>query len=322
LTTLLFGIYNRREIEQHFMSNPTGSQQFSAGVSVSANEIRLVISDTTGTVHSQRNAQLELERPISGQIHELLIENDGPFGSLGVAFPGLIDSSTKKIVGSRIPALTGIDIVADLSALVDGRIVIENDANAAAFAEHRLGAGKDSADLFFVLIGEGVGGGLILDRQIWRGASGFAGEIGSIVVDEEGTRLEDVASIPNIVRRTKSRFHQDSTSILNKHPENEISFADILAAAAKDDDLSQMMLERTGIYVGSAIGSVLNVLNIQTVVIGGEITKADSIILGPISQRAKECTSLRAFEDTRIVVSELDENCAAVGVAMLASSLP
>ncbi len=304
------------------MSILKGKQPFAAGVSVSSDEIRLVILDDEGTIVSQRNSLLELTRPISGQIHELLIENDEQFESLGIAFPGLIDSGTNKIVGSRIPELTGIDVVADLSGLVKGRIVIENDANAAALAEHLSGVGRGYADLFFVLIGEGVGGGLILDRKIWRGANGYAGEIGSLVVDEEGTRLEDVASIPNIVRRTKSRFHQDSTSTLNKLEENEITFADILGAAAEDDDLAQMMFERTGVYVGSAIGSVLNVIDIETVVIGGEITKAESIVLGPISQRAKECMSVRPFDSSKILISELGENCSAIGAAFLASRIP
>ncbi|MGH9948990.1 MAG: ROK family protein, partial [Pyrinomonadaceae bacterium] len=269
------------------MSNSDQQQFYSAGVAFSSDELRLVIADDAGKQLSVRTAGIEPESAIANQIHELLIENDAGFDSLGIALPGLIETKTQKVVGSRMTELAGIDVVADLSEIVDGRIVIENDANAAAFAEFIAGAGGGTRDLMFVFVGEGIGSGLILDGKIWRGSSGFAGEIGSIVVDEEGTRLEDVASIPNIVRRTKSRFHQDSTSILNKTPESKITFADILDAAAKEDDLAQLMIERTGIYIGSAIGAVLNILNIETVVIGGAITDADGVMLGAISRQAE-----------------------------------
>jgi predicted NBD/HSP70 family sugar kinase len=82
-------------------------------------------------------------------------------------------------------------------------------------------------------IPEGVGSGLILNGELWRGSHGFAGEFGLIVVYEEGSRLEDVASAPNIVRRTRNRLHQDSTSILSREGEDGVNLDDILAESRR-----------------------------------------------------------------------------------------
>ena len=174
--------------------------------------------------------------------------------------------------------------------------------------------------MFCISLGEGVGSGLILDGALWRGANGYAGEFGAIVVDEEEMRLEDVASIPNIVRRTRSRFHQDSTSTLKKLKEDDISFDDILAAAELGDDFALLMLERTGTYVGTALAAVINLLNIEKVVIAGEVISTPSAVLDAIRRRARQCSSSRAFSSTEIELSQLDEFGPAIGAALLAAA--
>jgi glucokinase len=199
-----------------------------------------------------------------------------------------------------------------------GNVFVENDINAAAFAEFQTGAGRGRQNVFCVFVGEGVGSGLILGGEIWRGSHGFAGEFGLIVVDEEGSRLEDVASTPNIIRRTRNRLLQDSTSLLSRDGDNELSLEDILAAAAEGDDFARLMLQRTGFGIGSAIGMVINLLDVGLIVVGGDITKGNGMILSSIVQRAKECASQHSFEATEIVVSELGEDASAIGAALLA----
>jgi glucokinase len=130
-------------------------------------------------------------------------------------------------------------------------------------------------------------------------------------------KLEDVASSANIVRRTRSRFHQDSTSSLNKFDEEEIKLKDVVRAAQNDDDFARLMLERTGTYVGAAIAGVINLLNIERIVIGGVIMQAEHLVLDAIIKRAKELSFAPSFETTRIVSGEIGANAAAVGVALL-----
>jgi glucokinase len=134
-------------------------------------------------------------------------------------------------------------------------------------------------------------------------------------------RLEDVASTASIVRRTRIRFHQDSTSSLNKLDEQKIRISDIVSAAARGDDFAQLMLQRTGVYVGTAIASVINLLNIERIVVGGEIMEAAEVVLDAIIRRARELSFAPSFNSTKIVAGELHENAAAVGAALLAGGI-
>jgi glucokinase len=173
--------------------------------------------------------------------------------------------------------------------------------------------------MFYATIGTGIGGAFIFSGKIWRGISGFAGEFGYVAVNSDGMRLEDVASADSIARRTRNRFHQDRTSSLNSLREDQISLADIIDAARRNDDFAQMMLRRTGVYVGTAIADVINLLNIEKIVIGGEIMHAEHLVLDAIVQRARELSFAPSFENARIAGGQLGENAAAVGAALLAS---
>ncbi|MEO7539413.1 MAG: ROK family protein [Pyrinomonadaceae bacterium] len=236
----------------------------------------------------------------------------------GIAVPGLIDRVSGRVAFSaNIPHHSEVDLVSELKAATGLNVVIENDANAAAIGEYEIGAGRGSKNVFYATLGEGVGGAFIFDGTIWRGAAGFAGEFGYVPINSEGTRLEDVASAANIIRRTRSRFHQDNTSSLNKLSEEAITLEDIIAAAGKDDDFAAMMLVRTGNYVGTAIASVINLLNIEKIVIGGEIMQARRLVLEAIIGRARELSFEPSFNSTSIVVGELGINAASIGAALI-----
>lgn len=243
----------------------------------------------------------------------------GDIAGVGIAVPGLVDRATDRVAFSaHIPGHSDIDFVNELGQATGARILIENDANAAAFGEFRLGAGRGCRHMLYVTLGMGVGGAFIFNGEIWRGAAGFAGEFGYVPINSEGMRLEDVASSANIIRRTRSRFHQDNTSSLNRLGEEEITLDAIIAAAKNEDDFAQMMLERTGVYVGAAVASVINLLNIEKIVIGGEIMAAEHLVLDAIKDRARELAFDPAFRSTSIVEGELGRQAAAVGVAIMA----
>ena len=100
--------------------------------------------------------------------------------------------------------------------------------------------------------------------------------------------------------------------------EEEITISAIIAAANKDDDFAQMMLERTGVYVGTAIATVINLLNMEKIVVGGEIMEAKSLVLDAIIERARELSFAPSFDAATIVEGELGEYGAAAGAALLA----
>ena len=237
---------------------------------------------------------------------------------VGLAVPGLIEERTHTVTYSAsIPQHTAFDLASMVKTATGLYAVIDNDANAAAYGEYRLGAGRGSMNLFYITLGEGVGGAFIINGSLWRGAAGYAGEFGYVPINSEGTRLEDVASAASIVRRTRSRFHQDSTSSLNRLTEDAITLREIVSAAENDDDFAQMMLGRTGIYVGTAVASVINLLNIEKIVVGGAIMHAGSVVLNAIRERARELAFGPSFSSTEIVEGQLGDAAAAIGIALI-----
>ncbi|HLA95209.1 MAG TPA: ROK family protein, partial [Pyrinomonadaceae bacterium] len=237
--------------------------------------------------------------------------------AVGIAVPGLINRETGNVAFSaNIPEHSSLNISEAVRTATGLDVVVENDADAAAYGEYKLGAGRDSESLFYATIGRGVGGAFIFNGEVWHGASGYAGEFGYVAINSEGMRLEDVASSANIVRRTRNRFGRDGTSSLGTLPEEQIDISEILKAADDGDDFARLMLERTGMYVGTAIASVINLLNIEKIVVGGEITHP--FVIDAIIGRAKEFSFARSFENTEIMQGELGENAAAIGAALIA----
>lgn len=305
------------------MNQSTPNAEKMIGVEVSKAAFKAFCFDGDGTPLDSLRYKTDRANPTFPQLVGFLNETKTRFGAagkIGLAVPGLVHQETKRIAFSTyIPEHETIDFLGELEAATNLQITIENDANAAAYGEYKSGAGRGSRDLFYVTLGTGVGGALIFGGNIWRGASGFAGEFGHVAVNSDGMKLEDVASNANILRRTKNRFQQDSTSSLGKLDEDEIRIASIIREAQEGDDFAKLMLDRTGIYVGTAIANVINLLNVEKIVVSGQIMEAEHIVLDAIIRRARELTFAPSFEATQIVSGTLGENAAAVGAAILAA---
>lgn len=292
------------------------------GLEVSDSMINAVSIDERGGLLDSFSVGLEKGGEIAPQLVKFIDSARSRFGDFdraGISVSGLVDRGAKRLAFSaQTPERANTDFLGELEKATALKIHVENDANAAAYGEYLFGAGRGSENLFYVTLGKGVGGALIFNGQLWRGASGFAGEFGYIAINSEGTRLEDVASAANIIRRTKMRFHQDQTSSLNEIGEESITIADVIGAANSGDDFARLMLERTGTYVGMAIADVINLLNIEKIVIGGEIMKAGDLVLESIKSRARELSFAPNFKSTEIVRGQLGDQAPAIGAAMLA----
>ena len=292
------------------------------GIEASATSLRAVCLNSEGEITGAEISDFDPSQETLAQVNTFISSLRGKFGAferVGVAVPGLIRRESGRVAYSaHIPEHSAIDLAEEIERSAGVRAVVENDANAAGYGELKLGAGRGSSNLFYATLGLGVGGALILDKQIWRGVSGFAGEFGYVAVNSDGMRLEDVASAANIVRRTRSRFNRDSTSSLNKLEEEQITIHRIVEAAENGDDFASLMLERTGNYVGTAIATVINLLNIEKIVIGGEIMHAGHLVLDAVIRRARELSFGPSFEHADIAAGELGENAAAIGVALIA----
>jgi glucokinase len=312
------------------MAQPAQSTAKFIGVDVSGSTMRVALVSSEGQVLERREAPLErtaLVAQVARTVSELR-DLSPDIAAIGVGIPGLVNRQTDRVlVSTDLPSIVRGDIHSELMKATGLRVELENDANAAAYGEYQAGAGRGSRDMFFATIGIGIGGAIILDGKLWLGASGFAGEFGHITIDAEGIEcmcgntgcLETLASAPNIVRRANERLYRDNTSSLSRLAINkEFTASDVVREAQNGDDFSLMMIERTGKYIGAAVASVINLLNIERIVLGGGVMEAGDLILGPVIREAERRAFQPCFEATQIVAAALGTDAVAVGAAMLA----
>jgi glucokinase len=312
------------------MAKSSQSATHFIGADLSGATMHAALVTEEGQVVDRRESPLEREAVVA-QVARAVAElrDVSPnIRAVGVGIPGLVNRQTDRvIVSTDLPSVVRGDIHLELMKATGLRVELENDANAAAYGEYKVGAGRGSRDMFYATIGTGIGGAIILDGKLWLGASGFAGEFGHITIDAEGDQcmcgntgcLETVASAPNIVRRANERLYRDNTSSLSRLAMNkEFTAADIAQEAKNGDDFSLMMIERTGKYIGAAVASVINLLNIERIVLGGGVMEAGDLILEPIIREAGRRAFQPCFEATQIVAAALGTDAVSIGAAMLA----
>ena len=311
------------------MNASANSQPHFIGIELCGKKLRGAIVDNQGTLVRHDEADLQeagLIQTIVSLVSSLRKEKDD-IGAIGIAIPGLVNRQSDQVVSTYLPSSVPEDLHEAAMKATGLRVEIENDANAAAYGEYQVGAGRGARDMFYITIGEGIGGAIILDGKLWTGASGFAGEVGHITIDTEGAEclcgntgcLETVASAPNIVRRANERLNRDSTSSLSRLAINKDFTADDMAREATEgDDFALMMIERTGKYIGTGVASIINLLNIERVVLGGGVMRAGDLILNPIIQEAKRRAFQPCFESTQIIAASLGDDAITIGAAMLA----
>ena len=313
------------------MAAPSSNPEHYVGVELCASTARAALVSASGEVVARRESAFASEE-IAAQVARLVAElrdaSPARVAAVGVGLPGLVNPQTGRvIISSDLPTVVRGDLRAELSKALSLPVMLDNDANAGAMGEYTSGAGRGSRNMFYVTIGTGIGGAIIIDGKLWRGASGFAGEFGHITIDPEGVEctcgnvgcLETVASAPNIVRRTHERLLRDSTSSLSRLGLNkDFTAADIAHEARGGDDFAALMMERTGRSIGTAIAAVINLLNPERIVLGGGVMDAGELILDPIIREAGRRSFQPNFESTQIVAATLGPDAAPIGAALLA----
>jgi len=249
---------------------------------------------------------------------------------MGIGSPGGIYNDRGTISQSpNFPLWKDVNIKEALVERGFENVMVENDANAAAFGEYTAGAGREFDDMALFTLGTGVGGGLILDKKIWRGAFGMAGELGHITVCPDGPFcgcgnrgcLETYANIEAVINAAKGLLAQDRAPVLNKRVDNdpEKISPKIVYEAAKNGDMDCVGIFREiGGYLGIAIADILNILNMPLFIIGGGISGAFEFI----EPAAYEEVNRRAFREpggkVKILPSILGNESGFLGAAYLA----
>jgi glucokinase len=206
---------------------------------------------------------------------------------LGIAIgvPGIIDMQTGLVRESpNLPDWVDYPARAIIEQRLKTRVILENDANAAALGEEWLGAAKDFDDMAMLTLGTGVGGGLVLGGKIWHGMNGMAGEFGHTTVEPEGQQcgcgnrgcLEQYASATAVVRMAKEAIEKDGASGLARaaHSDAEFSAKSIYNLAIQGDEDARRIFRRVGRCLGIVLSAMVNSLNLPIYVIGGGVSSA------------------------------------------------
>ncbi|MEW6206962.1 MAG: ROK family protein [Acidobacteriota bacterium] len=304
------------------------------GIDLSSAALRGAVVSSAGRII--KDLRSDIEQTDAQQLLARIIETvrslraTDSVAAIGIGIPGLVNRATNRIeVMPNLPDFSDLDIAGEVERATGLSVVIDNNANAAAYAEFHVGAARGRKNVFFVTLGAGIGAGLIINGQIFRGATGFAGEFGHVTIDPEGIEcacgnigcLETIASGPNIVRRTRERLYRDRTSSLSRLSmprDREFTAEDIAHAARDGDEMAQLMMERTGMFLGIALAAVINLLNVEMIVLGGGVMEAGDLILKPTIKETRRRAFPPSFASCEIVIAELGPSAGMTGAALLA----
>jgi glucokinase len=320
------------------MTSGHNSQSVFIGIDLGGTTLKAALVSPTGEIIHETRSDTELRNPeaLFKQVIETALtlrdhkDAQGQVAGIGIGIPGLVNRKTNRIeVMPNLPALSEIDITGELSNKTGLPVILDNDANTAAYGELQVGAARGRKEVFFITLGTGIGAGLVINGQIYRGAAGFAGEFGHMTIDPEGIEcacgnigcLETIASGPNIVRRTRERLFRDRTSSLSRLAiprDREFTAEDIAHAAREGDEMAQVMMERTGMFLGIALAAVVNLLNVEMVVMGGGVMDAGDLILKPTIKETRRRAFPPSFNSCEIVIAKLGATAGMIGAALMA----
>lgn len=305
-------------------------------VDVGGTQIRAALCDAAGAIH-RRAADLtaveEGAEAIMNRIEQCIRQvwpADGTVQAIGVVAPGPLDPWRGVVwEAPNIPCWRDYPLKDIIQQRLGAPTLVGNDANAAALAEQRFGAGQGKANLVYVTISTGIGGGVIVNGQLLLGAHGLAGEIGHIKLEPNGPPcgcgdhgcLESLASGPSIARQARQRIRAgESSRVLEQaHGDAEAITAKIVNQAAQAGDaLAIDVFRQAGVYLGLGLVTLLHLFDPDIVVVGGSVSKAGDLLLGPAQEvvRQRSMTD-RYWCNTPIVRAALGDDVGLLGALAL-----
>ncbi|MDY0002756.1 MAG: ROK family protein, partial [Polyangia bacterium] len=249
---------------------------------------------------------------------------------VGVGVPGPVDFAQGVMVDPpNLPGFGRLPLGALLGARLGLGVALDNDANAAGLGEARYGAGQGASPLIYLTVSTGIGGAILLDGELMRGASGAAGELGHLVIQPGGPRcgcggrgcLEAVASGTAIAREARAAIERGEPSLLlgpGGQAPASISAREVAEAAATGDALCQRVLAEAFTLLGLGVASLVNALNPERVVVGGGLSALGDGLLGPIRDGIGRHSNRVAASAVTVTRAALGRDAGVVGAAALA----
>jgi predicted NBD/HSP70 family sugar kinase len=301
------------------------------GIEMGASHLHVVATDLRGRVLAERQRQhpvvaepqstLALLRELVADCLAKLALPRGQLLGVGVAAPCPVYlDAPGRLCRRLMPKWNDVSITGELGQSFGCPIYMDNDANLGALAERWWGAGRSGEDLAFIKIATGVGAGLIIGGQIYRGAGGTAGEIGHVAIDPRGPVcrcgltgcLAAMVGAEPMAERARAELSRGTPSRLSPQ---QTSLHAIAAAARDGDALAMQLVAEAGRHLGIGVAGLLNLLNPAVVVLAGPLIAAGDLLLAPIRNTVQHSTLWESVARSRIQTSELGEAAIAIGAA-------
>lgn len=249
---------------------------------------------------------------------------------IGIGVPGIISTGGIVRLSPNLPGWVDIKLKGMLEDRLKLPVEVENDANAYALGEYMHGAGRGAASMVCFTLGTGVGGGIILDGEVWRGADGMAGEVGHITVYPNGIKcncgntgcLERYSSATAVVEKTIESLSKGAKSSLAgayRKDRASINARAIKEAAVSGDRLALWVYSGAGRALGIVAAGLINLLNIERIVVGGGMAGAWGLLEEPLVSEVDKRAFRIPAERCGIVPGTLGDDAALIGSASLAA---
>jgi predicted NBD/HSP70 family sugar kinase len=286
--------------------------------------IKAAISNANFEIIDQVAADFDIDMPAEAALDfaaarvEQIIASSGvdrsQIRAVGIGVPGPVDAATGGLhAGSILARWVGTDVPGGLSKRLGLPVYMDNDANLGMLAESVYGVGKQAHVALYVLLSIGVGLGIAINGQIFRGASGIAGELGHVVIDEHGA-----------ICRCGSRGCLEATISVTALPtvlsasHGNITSDEMLHLAAAGDIGACRVVADAGALVGRSVGALCSYFNPEIVIVGGELMRAGDTLLNPLKDAMKRFAIARAIENVKVVPAALGEQAELIGCLLFA----
>jgi glucokinase len=271
----------------------------------------------------------ELIRTLTAELHRALDARPDA-AAIGLGVPATIDWArgvTVSAVNLDLPDVPLRDLV---SQRFDRPAFLDNDANVAALAEHRYGAARGATNAVLLTIGTGIGGGLILDGKPFRGSTGAGAELGHVVIDENGPPCQ--GNCPNHgcveIFASGHALARDGAAVAEREPDSalgrlaagghEIDGTSVTTAALAGDQGAIGAVARIGRHLGVALASLANIFDPDVIVIGGGVSVAGELLVGPAREELRS-RALPPMNEADVRIAELGPDAGMIGAAALAA---
>ena len=308
-------------------------------VDLGGTQLRTALCTPDGTITKRvrkktcpkQGTQAVLERVCSAV--EQVWPDEGRMLAIGVSVPGALDRKRGVVVKApNLANWVNVPVRDFMRERLQAPVYVGNDANLAALAEHRFGAGRGVDDMIYITISTGIGGGIVAGGQLLVGHRGLAGEVGHVVLQPDGPLcacgnrgcLEALASGTAIGRQARTLVASGRAPAILAAAGGDVtqvSSESVGIAAAQGDKVVVDLLAQAGRTIGIAIANLMHILNPRMFVLGGGVTRAGQLLFEPIRSAAQRWAQNPQYvKDTEIVAAALGDDVGLLGALALARS--